>query len=165
MQRTSFFAVALVLGCVAGCRRDDAPVSPGRNAPIGAAATEPIGTTTTTNADIGAGALPTASGLEGVGGGLAPGMPPSFPRSSALLPDPAGVSSPATTGTPATALDSTVVPAPFVNRAAGAATPVPSEPLVDPGLESTTRYGYQGPTGGPLRPGAASNPDTTSGAR
>ena len=163
MKRTSFLAVALVLGCVAGCRRDDAPVSPGRNAPIGAAATEPIGTTTTTNAEIGA--LPAASGLEGVGGGLAPGMPPSFPRSSTLLPDPAGASSPATTGTPATALDSTVVPAPFVNRAAGAATPVPSEPLVNPGLESTTHYGYQGPTGGPLRPGAASNPDTTSGAR
>jgi hypothetical protein len=149
---------------MAGCRHDDAAVSPSRTTPIGATDAERVGTTTTTGAELSATpTVPATSSLDGVGGGLAPGMPASFPRSSTLMPDPAGTRAPVTTGTPATALDSTVVPAPFVNRAPAEATP--SEPLVSPGLESTTQHGYQGPTGGPMRPGAASNPDTTSGAR
>ena len=163
----SFLAVALALTCVAcvasatGCRREDAATSPNRSAATGAPASEQVGTTTSSAADVPI--TPATSVLDGVGGGLAPGMPASFPRSSGLLQDRTGARAPATTGTPATALDSTVVPAPFVNRAA--AELAPSEPLVAPGLENTTNFGYQGPTGGAMRPGAASNPDTTSGAR
>lgn len=160
MKRISLLAAALAATCIVGCRHD-AP---------GAAAVEQIGIVTTTGAELpqrattpAAPIVPATSSLEGVGGGMAPGMPASFPQGSSLAPPRAATRSSATSGTLATALGSTAVPAPLLNRAP--AEPAPDELLVAPGLESTTQYGYQGPTGGPLVPGAASNPDTTSGAR
>jgi hypothetical protein len=170
MTRLSYVAAFLALACAAGCRRDDG-----------------VSTTTTTSADvptIGATTVPTAtaenaapgnrapatSSLEGVGGGTAPGMPPGFPAdppmsttANASTPASASRASDQTTsdGASSSSLDNAVAPAPYV---AAPVTPT-AAPLVSPGLDSTTRYGAQGPTGGPLRPGAASNPDTTSGAR
>lgn len=162
MKRISFLAAALAATCIVGCRRDDTIAAPG------ATNIEQVGTTTATGAELPATTMPgaapaaPASSLQGVGGGTAPGMPASFPQSSSLAPDRGATAPSAPAGTSATALDSTVVPAPFVHRPA--AEP-PIEPLVVPGLQSTTQYGYQGPSGGAMRPGAASNPDTTSGAR
>jgi hypothetical protein len=95
---------------------------------------------------------------------------------------------------PTTAAATTVVPAPFANTpAASTTTTTTGAPLVAPGLDNAvsggasntgapfnygspydnTVYGGGGPApmttsrpvGGPMRPGAASNPDTTSGAR
>lgn len=165
MKRISLLAAALAATCIVGCHRDDTIAAPG------ATNVEQVGTTTTTAAALAATtttaaaspAAPATSSLEGVGGGTAPGMPASFPQSSSLATDRGATAPSAPAGTSATALDSTVVPALFVNRPA--AEPPASDPLVVPGLESTTQYGYQGPSGGPMRPGAASNPDTTSGAR